>query len=98
MRTYVRETADRWKRFQQSHEVVAAELRGLVLGVCSDMSAGARKKQVEAMLASSEFTRLRALAIEHDAALGIREHTNRELALWIRTVCFCDVMKHERAA
>jgi hypothetical protein len=98
MRTYVRETAGRWKRFQRSHEAVAAELRGLVLGVCSDMSAQGRKKQVEAMLASAEFDRLRALAITHDAALGIREHTDRELALWVRTVCFCDVMKQEHAA
>lgn len=98
MRTYVRDTAERWKRFQHSHRAVADELRGLVLGVCSDMSATGRKKQVEAMIASTEFDRLRAVVLEHDTALGIREHTDRELALWVRTVCFCDVMREGNAA
>lgn len=96
MRTYVRETAVRWAEFQRSHHEIAEELKHLVLGVCCEMNAEGRKKQIEAMLASTEFARLREIALQHDSSLHIREHSDRELALWVRTICFCHVMGKER--
>ncbi len=96
MRAYVQETARRWEEFQSSHQAVAAEIRGLVLGVCSAMTAGERKKQIEAMVASGQFNMLRDILIKYDSALGIREHADREFALWIRTICFCQLMRQNQ--
>src|SRR3989344_3056642 len=93
MRKYVENTARLWRTFQAGHPEEAEQLRGFVLGVSSNMSSSGRKKQIESMLASNEFRRLRALAVQHKSELGIREDTDAEFALWIRTICFCDITK-----
>lgn len=98
MRDYVQETARRWSEFQSSHQEVSTEIKELMLGICTDMTSTGRKRQIEAMQASDEYNKLRTLVLRYGEALGIRENTDRELALWIRTVCFCDIMRAERAA
>ena len=95
MRQYVKQTVGRWGEFQTSHPEVAGKLRDMILSVCGDMtsngSKASRKKQIGAMLQSGQFQSLRELALEHAKELGIRENTDVELALWIRTICFCQL-------
>lgn len=96
MRKYVEDTTQRWRVFQAEYPQDAAEIKKLIFSVCTDMTSNGRKKQIEAMRTSDQFENLRGIAIRHSPALGIRDDTDRELALWIRTICFCDVMKQER--
>src|SRR3989344_4949750 len=98
MRAYVQDTARRWMQFPASHPLVAGELRELVLSVCGDMSNVSRKKQVEAMTASDQFKKLSKIALQHKELLGIRDDTERELALWVRTICFCSVLATSKDA
>jgi len=96
MRKYVHETINRWERFQRNEAVTAAEIKNLILAICGNLASTQRKKEIASSLASSEAVRLREIAMRHAPELGIRENTDQELALWIRTVCFCEVMRQER--
>ena len=97
MREYVKNVGSLWQQFQKTNPDEAKKLRDVLLGICADMSSANRKRQIEAMLASGNFTSLRAQALKFAGELGIREDSDAEFALWIRTVCFCDVMKAEMA-
>lgn len=93
---YVRRVAVRWQVFRKDCPDIAATLGDLVLGVCGDMAADVDTAHTAAKMAASDgFARLRIIAMEYADELGIREETDTELALWIRTICFLRVMHQE---
>lgn len=98
MRGYVHETKRRWRDFQSVNPDLARTIEELVMQICECMTGAQRKKQVDAMLSSESFVKLRSIALSHDLDLGLRDHTDQEFALWIRTLCFFRSMERDHAA
>lgn len=97
-REYVTGTVLAWRKFQASNPVEATRIENLILGICGDMSAESvgRKQQIGAMKTSNEYTELRAFTRAHADDFGIRNDSDQEFALWIRTICFFKIQVSQR--
>lgn len=97
MHKHVQSVIAAWKEFRRVRPDIAAELRAFVLSICDKMTAEDRRKQVEAMLASEKATKLREIVKQFADELKLRDDSDNELALWVRTICFFEVTERERS-
>ena len=88
---YMKATRSAWQAFQSSDPETADTIRGLVLATCGDMAGGTPQERIASMLDSEKYPELKDLVDKHYQVLGLRETTEREVALWIKVICFTEI-------
>lgn len=88
----------RWGQFARTHPDSSDILHQHALTLCEAMTSDAPGDQIDKMIASEAFAPLQKIVIEHHDALGLQTFSDREIALWVRTICFCSTMRAEQSA
>ncbi len=87
LQLYIRGTKVKWMKFKKENPEIGKELGDLIFGIGSEMS----EEQIGSMWVSDNFFRLKELSQQYAKRLGIRNDTDKELALWVRTICFFEI-------
>ena len=98
MGTTAMKFALKWMDFASSNKDVARTLKEQAMLLCEAMTADTPGDQIDKMIASEIFRPFQKNIIEHRHVLGFESYSDREIALWVRTICFCSTMRAEMSA
>lgn len=87
-----------WSEFAAGNKDVAKTLKDQALLLCEAMTADTEGDQIDKMIRSDVFSTFQANIIRHHRELGLETYSDREIALWVRTICFCSTMHTEMSA
>ncbi len=88
MTEFVENTIARWLQFESYKPAIAKKLSFLALAVAEEMPTADSIAQIKAMRDSEHYLELKEHISLNANELGISAQSDREIARWIRVVCF----------
>lgn len=98
MSSYLKKVSGYWSTFAKGNRETADTLHLQAMALCEIMTGDKPGDQISKMCSAQEYEPFRKIVLQHKTALGLSQCSHREIALWVRTICYCSTIKAVQTA